>query len=828
MNQEKLAVYKRKRRFNRTPEPEGEVGRSEGNRFSIQEHHARRLHYDLRLEMDGVLKSWAMPKGLPQSENARHLAVMTEDHPIDYLDFEGIIPHGNYGAGRVVLWEIGRYRKVSGSLEEGKFKFTISGRSHYGQYTLVKTSLEGGKNTWLIMKTGTFSFPQGADPVPPLFVPMRAVPGDAPFTDSGWLYEPKWDGVRALSKMVRSDGALKVDLWGRNLKPFEIQYPEVVEALHRLSAARPEIDQLILDGEIVAYDKKGAVSFQALQHRMHLSQKAEVEAIRRTIPVQYLLFDLLFINGVSLMNSPYRYRRALLSNLGLPVNGGGPKAAPKETLQVSLAVEDGIHLFEALRRRKGEGIVAKRKESFYFPGRRGSDWIKIKMVQEQECVVAGWTEGKGNRSGSLGALLLGLYDGARLVYIGHTGSGFDGKEVERAKARLAEIETGRCPFEERPKTNARPHWVDPSLVAQIKFSNWTEERRLRAPVFLGFREDVSPEECRFEEVVETGRVVGRLQPKKEAVWIGDRVVTRFEGRPIEVSHLDKVFWPERGYTKAHLIDYYIKAAPYLLPHLVHRPLTLIRFPNGIDGESFYQKDWKEDLPPWVKHVTVRPGSKEEKRSMIVCENPSTLVWLSNLANIELHPWYSRVDAGDAKIDRPDFVVFDIDPPKSDAPGRVDWERFEQAAEAALRLKKVLDEQGLACYLKTTGKSGLHLFVPIVRKYSHAQTREFARVIAERLRSDHAAQITTVWQKEKRGKKVLVDINQNARGKTLASIYSLRAVPEATVSTPIAWEELPGIRPTDFTLETLPERLEKRGDLWDGILGAAQDPLRLKK
>ncbi|MDC4226000.1 MAG: non-homologous end-joining DNA ligase [Candidatus Manganitrophus sp.] len=304
------------------------------------------------------------------------------------------------------------------------------------------------------------------------------------------------------------------------------------------------------------------------------------------------------------------------------------------------------------------------------------------------------------------------------------------------------------------------------------------------------------------------------------------MAVQFEGNRLELSHLDKRFWPKQGYTKADLIDYYSKVAPFALPHLQDRPLTLIRFPEGIEGESFYQKDWKEAAPGWVKRVTIET-EEETKRKMILCNNASTLVWLANLGNIELHPSYSRVDPEEV-LAPPDFIVFDIDPPKREGKDRVDWERFEQGAEAALWLNRLLAEMGIQSYLKTTGKSGLHVFVPIIPIYSYTQTRRFARAMAEQLQADHPKQITTAWQKEQRGKKVLIDFNQNAAGKTLASIYSLRAVPEATVSFPIKWKALPRVSPLDYTMESVPELLKKSGDLWEGILKSAQDPMEALK
>lgn len=817
MKKSPLSAYRQKRNFERTPEPSGASGcrLSGGNRFSIQEHHARRLHYDLRLEMDGVLKSWSIPKGLPESEQERRLAVRTEDHPLDYLGFEGVIPEGNYGAGQVVLWEIGTYRIVSGDLDEGKLKFVVSGRRHHGQYTLVRTKRRGEKEDWLIMKTGS-PLPEGKDPLPSLFVPMRAALGDKLFSDPEWVFEEKWDGVRAMARLVRDGEEIRIDLWGRNLSRFETQYPEVIEGLRDLMASNRSIRSLILDGEVVASDETGKPSFQHLQRRIHLTDAEEIGVMQGEVPVTYLVFDLLYLNGKRLMDAPFSYRRELLGSIALP---RGP-------VRRSPLYEEGAALFEQLRAAGGEGVVAKRKDSAYFPGKRSREWIKFKLVQELDCVVAGWTEGRGNRAHTIGALILGLYEGDKLHYISHTGSGFDAEMLRQVEKKLQPLEIDRCPFLTRPKTNARAHWVTPRLVARVKFTHWTDDRHLRAPILLGLRDDIAAEECRFEPHVKVEKVVSKKKETKPEIWIGERVAVQFEGNRLELSHLDKRFWPKQGYTKADLIEYYSKVAPFALPHLHDRPLTLIRFPEGIEGESFYQKDWKEAAPGWVKRVMIET-EEETKRKMILCNNASTLVWLANLGNIELHPSYSRVDP-EGVLAPPDFIVFDIDPPKSEGKDRVGWERFEQGAEAAHWLNRLLTEMGLQSYLKTTGKSGLHVFVPIIPIYSYTQTRRFARAMAEQLQADHPKEITTAWQKEQRGKKVLIDFNQNAAGKTLASIYSLRAVPEATVSFPIEWKALPRVSPLDYTMESAPELLKKSGDLWEGILKSAQDPMEALK
>jgi len=762
--------------------------------------------------MDGVLKSWALPKGIPERAGERRLAMKTEDHPVAYRDFEGTIPAGNYGAGRVILWDTGTYEVISGSPQSGKLHLLLNGKRTHGQFTLVRTRMQGEKDAWLMLKSEP-KLPRGASSLPERIIPMEAAQAEAPFSDPEWVFERKWDGVRAIGRIERQSRAPSIRLWGRSLKDLGEFYPELIEGLSALLESNPAIDSLIFDGEIVARDPKGAVSFQALQRRMHLAGAQEAKIARRTVPVELHIFDLLFINGSSLLESPFAYRREILSLIRFP-----EPSPPQGPIRTSPLFTDGPALFSEVRREQGEGIVAKRKEGRYYPGKRTREWLKIKAVAELDCVVTGWTEGKGKRSGLPGALLLGLYDGPGLRYIGHTGSGFSEKTLLRAHELLGPIETGICPFAPCPPTNARPHWVRPVLVARVKFLNWTVERHLRAPVFLGFRDDVPMKSCRFENPIKAEELMEKSIGSSERIWIGERSLVQFEGNRMELSHLDKILWPERGYTKTHLIDYYRRVASRVIPHLKERPLTVIRFPNGIHEEGFYQKNWKDELPIWATSQMI-VMSKETLR-MIICNNASTLMWLSNLASIELHPWTSR--AGKT-LDFADFIIFDIDPPK-ERDRAVAYERFEQAVQVSLWMKKILEEQGTKSFVKTSGKSGLHVFVPIPARYPYSKTRTFAKELAERLEAEHPDQVTTAWKKEKRGRRVLVDFHQNARGKTMASIYSLRATEAATVSTPVTWEELPKVSPVDFTIETLPPRLDQVGDLWQEILNCRQDPL----
>jgi bifunctional non-homologous end joining protein LigD len=900
-----LEEYQRKRRFAETPEPQGAAAPSGTTRFVVQEHHARNVHWDLRLEMEGVLRSWAIPKGPSLDPADKRLAVLVEDHPIEYGAFEGVIPPGNYGAGTVMLWDRGTYQCLEGDPAEafrrGKLTLVMTGEKLRGEFHFVRTKRNNGRD-WLLFKgkdqfatpgfspAGTRSVNSGrtieeigaekdarwvssappapdapsADPFPDPFPPMLAQSSPRSFSREGWLFEIKWDGARTLGFVRRRGAALDVSLYSRTLHRLNVQFPEIVEALAALGK-----DSAILDGEVFAPDERGKPDFARLQQRLHLSQEADVKQAAKQIPVFYAVFDCLYLEGRDLRSRPLAERRAALDGLALPPG----------MLRSDAVHGDGLTLFEAARQHGLEGIIAKRAASSYRPGVRSADWQKIKVRRTLEAVVAGITRGKGHRTGTFGALVLGQYDPATgvLVHIGQTGGGLRDEDLDLLRKRLEPLVTKTCPFPTPPKTLQPATWVKPEVVVEVEYSEFTPDGVLRAPVFLRVRDDVPASDVRWsppaasrdgdepgpetpaarpsaakrgsERSQQTAGAARSMQPQRPAR--GGRASAATTAQ-VAFTNLDKVFFPELGLTKGDVIGYYRRIAPYILPHLKDRPLTLRRWPNGIGGEDFFQKDI-EDPPPFVR--TERVWSSDGKRDirLVICNDEATLLWLAQLGCIEMHAWFSRITPvpGRGKnrpgttfsgseeavehstLNYPDVVVFDIDPflfPEGQGPTKrhgeydPDYTRkgFEAARKAALLLGTALDDIGLRAFLKTSGKTGLHIFIPIVRQYTYQQTHAFAKTMATWLAGKHPDTLTTAWSVRERVGKVFLDYNQNLRGKTLASVYSLRPVPQATVSVPITWEELrSGFDPLQWTVTTVFGRLERAGDLWAGILEAAQ-------
>jgi bifunctional non-homologous end joining protein LigD len=912
-----LEAYRKKRRFGETPEPPGGATASAGApRFVVQEHHATRVHWDFRLEMEGALRSWAVPKGPSLDPADKRLAVLVEDHPIEYGDFEGIIPEGNYGAGTVMLWDRGTYACAEGdpaaAFRRGKMTLTLDGQKLRGEFHFVQTRRSNGRD-WLLFKGhdefaapgytpfGTRSVASGrtieevaadqdarwtsgdgpregreapstrggqtapparveeapgGDPFPEPFRPMLAQTADGPFSDPAWLFEIKWDGVRALAFLRRRGPAQEVVLYSRTLHRQNAQYPEIVEALAAL-----DVDSAVLDGEIFAPDDEGRPDFPRLQQRINLTGETDVREAAGQIGVLYAVFDCLYLHGRDLRMRPLSERRRALEGLVLP---------PR--LLRSDAVEgDGETLFHAARQHGLEGIIAKRASSVYEPGVRSPQWLKIKVRQRLEAVVGGFTRGKGHRKGTFGALVLGQYDprtGA-LVHIGQTGGGLRDSDLCTLRKRLEPLETKDCPFVPPPRLPQPVTWVRPEVVVEVEYSEFTPDGMLRAPVYIGVRDDVTPREARREAPApapaslpspgaEAAPRLDAAPPAAPASPGADRTPKRRSARPPEpapqvvFTNLDKVFFPELGLTKGDVIEYYRRIAPYILPHLRDRPLTLRRWPDGIHGSDFFQKD-VEDAPPFVR--VERIWSEDGRRDIrqAVCNNEATLLWLAQMGCIELHPWFSRItpapgrgrrrpgttfagsdEAVEASVlNRPDFLVFDIDPfllpegaglVKRHGEFDPDYTRrgFDAARQAALWLGAALEEIGLRAFLKTSGKTGLHVLVPVVREYTYAQTHAFAKTMAGWLTDRHPDALTTAWPVHERVGRVFLDYNQNARAKTLASIYSLRPVPQATVSMPVTWEELrAGVDPLQWTAASVFARLERVGDLWAEILHAAQ-------
>ncbi len=957
-----LGEYRRKRRFEETPEPRGAVGAAgDRPRFVVQEHHARRVHWDLRLEMEGVLRSWAVPKGPSLDPAEKRLAVLVEDHPLEYAEFEGIIPEGHYGAGTVMVWDSGTYACREGppaeAFRRGKMTLVFFGEKLRGEFHFVRTKRNEGRD-WLLFKgkdefaasgaspLGTRSAASGRsieeiradrgtrwtspapgaqsresgslpadaggraprrgsaggsppsgdetprpsrvpgrrgaraspDPFPAPFRPMLAGPADRPFDRPGWLFEVKWDGVRALAFVRRRGAAQDVGLYTRGLRRLNAQFPEVVEALAGLRE-----DSVVLDGEIIAPDEHGQPSFARLQQRLHRDADAGGHPDRERVPVVYVAFDCLYLGGRDLRARPLSERRQRLEALSL-----SPGVIRGEVVEAH-----GRALFDAVRQRGLEGIVAKRADSPYRPGVRSPDWQKVKVRQTAEAVVGGFTRGKGHRTRTFGALILGQHDpDGRLVHIGQTGGGFSDGDLRVLSRRLEPLVTEACPFAARPRTPTPPTWVRPEVVVEVEYAERTPDGMLRFPRFLRVRDDVPAQEARLtadaagpEAGASAAQAVHAAAPGGGAPADGRSTGVRPDAPPgspapaaappaaappprdagrdpegrgaalprgLALTNLDKVFFPEAGYTKGDVVEYYRRVAPYIVPHLVDRPLTLRRFPDGIAGQDFFQKDVQ--APPFVR--TARIWSDQGGRDVqgIIGADEATLLWLAQLGCIEAHAWFSRITpvpgrgrgrpgtsfAGSERaiegsvLNYPDFVVFDIDPflyPEGQGPTRrhgeldPDYTRrgFEAARQAALWLAEALQPLGLRAYPKTSGKTGLHVFLPIARRYTYAETHAFAKTIAGWLAGRHPEELTVAWAVRERVGKVFLDYNQNARGKTLAGVYSLRPVPQATVSVPVTWEELRvGVDPLAWTIETVFDRLRRAGDLWAGILDAAQD------
>lgn len=754
-----LKEYKRKRKFSLTPEPKAITSSKVGNSFVVQRHDASHLHYDFRLEMDGVLKSWAVPKGPPKIPGEKRLAVMVEDHPLEYGKFHGTIPKGQYGAGTVEIWDKGTYELFAGSLKSGEIKFILNGDKLKGEYVLVHFGKDKDKKNWLFLKhkkeiVSSNNIKQSAfskkDPFPHEIKPMLATLIEKPFDDQDWLYETKWDGYRAIAEIEKG----KVSLYSRNNLKFNQKYPEIVTSLQKIN------HDAILDGEIVALDEKGIPSFQLLQdYRL------------KQVSLVYIVFDLLYLNGKDLRNVPLIDRKSILKDL-----------LPKDRhLMFSDHIDkEGKKLFDLAKRKGYEGIIAKKKDSQYL-SIRSEHWQKIKNIQNQEAVIAGFTLPRGSRK-EFGALVLGIYDQGKLKYIGHTGGGFDQKKLAALIKLLKPLITKNSPFETTPKTNMPATWVKPRVVVEVKFSEWTKEGIMRQPIYLALRPDKKATEVIKEQIFPPG------ESKPES----------------EYPNLNKIFWPKEKYTKGDVIEYYKKISEIILPYLKDRPQSLNRHPDGINGESFFQKDISHP-PSWAKVVPIYSESEDKNINWLICNDQKTLLYMANLGCIEINPWNSRYQTKD----NPDYLILDLDPHK------ISW---EQVKKVALEIKGFLDELKVDAFIKTSGISGIHVLLPLNAKYNYDQTKQFAELLASKIR-DRIPKITSIERNpKKREKKVYLDFLQNRLGQTIAAPYCLRPVPLAPVSTPLEWKELKtNFKPEDFNLKTIFKRLAKKNDLWKDLM-----------
>jgi bifunctional non-homologous end joining protein LigD len=793
-----LEEYNKKRDFRKTREPRGKLERTGKSRFVIQRHDARRLHFDLRLEIDGVLKSWAVPKGPSLNPRDKRLAVETEDHPLKYLDFEGTIPKGNYGAGEMEIWDSGTFQSSSEAspskmYADGDLKLTFFGTKIRGEFALVRTRLDGQKTQWLLIKkkdrfasdldydADLHRTPlkehaeepaQGELTLDSSISPMLAENGKKEDLDkaSGWLHEIKWDGYR----MVTHTSGTSAIGYSRNGLSYEAKFPEILEALSQVPHST------ILDGEVVALDRKGIPQFQWLQYY-------EREPIGE---LKYMVFDLLFLDGHSLIHLPLKDRKELLEELLTDIPGvsysehvaGNGKGFYKKT------VASGY-----------EGIISKKADSTYLPGTRSANWLKIKPMASIETVVCGYTL---SDSRPFASLILGMYDRGQLRYIGNCGTGFTLGQQRRMLSEFKKISQKKSPFPDSIELKGRsPKWLKPILVAEVTFSDWTRDKRLRHPVFKGLRQDKTPHELRLDD--------GKKDVAQTAPSLEDGL--EINGKTVAVTNLDKILWPGEGITKYQLIDYYLNISEYILPFLKDRPQNLHRHPNGIKKPGFYQKDTPDYVPDWIATVELHAESAQRDISYLLCQNEETLIYLANLACIELNPWNSRVGS----LDRPDYLVIDLDPSIKNS--------FSDVVEVALEFKNLLDQLDVKGYCKTSGASGLHIYLPLGAAYSYEEARNFCKLLCH-IVQERLPKLTTLERRIKdRNGRMYLDYLQNREDQTLAAPYCVRPKPLATVSTPLHWQEVNSkLDKNDFTISTVMDRVRKYPKLFAEVLGKGVD------
>ena len=816
-----LQTYRAKRDFGRTSEPAGEPGSEsaaapaiEEPRFVVQEHHATRLHWDLRLEHGGALASWAVPNGIPADPADNRLAVHTEDHPLEYLDFEGEIPKGEYGAGTMEIWDRGTFATHKWS--ERKVEVTFHGERLRGRYGLFPIGRDASsQNDWMIHRMDPPSDP-AREPMPEHVLPMLARSGTLPRDSDGWEFEVKWDGVRAIA--YARPGRLRLE--SRNLNDISDTYPEVRGILLQLG-----MREAVLDGEIVAFDASGRPSFERLQSRMHVASGSAIRRRAADTPVVYAIFDVLYLDGRSLLELPYATRRERLEALAL---GGPAWRVPARH------GGEGAALLHATGKQGLEGVVAKRRDSRYEPGRRTTAWVKVKHTRRQELVIGGWLPGDGRRSERIGALLVGYHHGAvptpddgsagpepaasRLRYAGRVGTGFTDSVLDDLAQRLAPLRRVTSPFDPRPRLPRNAVFVEPSLVAEIEFAQWTADGVMRAPSFKGLRDDKSAGDVVLEGSAHAARTVAPDAPEAlfdHVTRLPDgslEVITG--GRRLKLSNWDKVLFSRTGFTKGDLVAYYARIAPAVLPHLRDRPLTLKRYPNGVDEEYFYEKQSPSHRPDWVH--TSRIGSID----YTLAQDRPTLVWLANLADIELHTSLATARSPE----RPTQMVFDLDP--GDGAGLL------ECSEVALVVHGLFEQLGLTSLAKTSGSKGIQVYVPLGPGATYERTKPFARRVAELLEQRLPSLVVSRMTRRLWAGKVLVDWSQNDGHKTTVNVYSVRARDRPMVSTPVSWDEVQRCRDEadpellSFDTEEVLARVEDRGDLFAPALVGGQELPRL--
>ena len=832
-----LEEYHSKRDFYTTPEPSQDTTPDDTQvlHFVIQKHQATHLHYDLRLELDGVLKSWAVPKGPSLDPAQKKLAMLVEDHPFEYRNFEGIIPKGNYGAGTVQIWDEGTYyvpgiqgkeknqQELRKALAKGNLYIAFEGKKVRGVFHLVRMHQSASKqHSWLLIKkedqftteeditsqdrsvrsgrtleqiqndstidnknkhsiditrfdlSGAIrsNFPPGP------FRPMRAQLIDAPFDRSGWIFEIKWDGYRAIAEVHHES----ISLYSRNGISYRNDYPPIIDDLKKIGF------EALFDGEIVVIDEEGKADFGRLQNYRRTKQGI----------IQFYVFDLPYLEGYDLRQMPLIKRKSILREILPELN----------YVKYSDHIEEqGIAFFRLAQELQIEGIMAKEESSVYLEGVRTHHWQKIKIHYSQEVVVGGFTEPRGGRTG-FGALIGGVYEKGKLVYVGSIGGGFSDDELSQVREKLSRHTIPASPFATPPMGEKSVTWVEPVFVCEVKFAEWTSEGLMRQPVFLGFREDLDPAQVSRELPVKPPQNSSARYAIPHDI---DQYIS-VDGQVLKLTNMKKVYWPQDGITKEDTIDYYREIASVMLPHLIDRPESLHRFPDGIEGNHFFHKDM-EDAPEWVKIAKIASDSQDSFIRYLLCQDEATLVYMVNLGAIEINPWNSRT----GNLDFPDYMVIDLDP--LDCP-------FEYVIDSALATHELFQRTDIPHYVKTSGATGMHIYVPLGARYTYEQTRQFATIICT-IVNNTLPTITSLQRlPERRKGKVYLDFLQNTKGKTMAAPYSLRPHKGAPVSTPLLWDEVRhGIYPHDFTLREIPHRLERYGDLWKPVLGKGIDMKR---
>jgi bifunctional non-homologous end joining protein LigD len=862
-----LKQYHKKRDFNKTSEPNSGKAKTSGKlQFVIQKHDATRLHYDFRLEMNGVLKSWAIPKGPSTDPKTKRLAMMVEDHPFDYKNFEGIIPKGEYGGGTVIVWDQGTYEpieKIRGKkaqekylleqLHSGSLKIILHGSKLKGEYALVKTN-GMGENGWLLIKhkddyasttditkkdksvlsektikqvekTSDKVWQNGHEQVESIEIstdvktllkkakkskipigmkPMLATLVDEPFDDPNWIYEVKWDGYRSLGYCLKNGD---VQLLSRNNKQFNEKFYPIFQILQSWK------QNMVVDGEILVINDKGISNFGALQN---WRSEADGELV-------YYVFDLIWYEGRDLTDLPLSKRQEILAEI-LPQNDDRVRLS-----QIFKA--SGTEFFKAAIKMGLEGIIAKKADSLYTKNNRSKDWLKIKANKRQEVVVVGFTKNDDTPK-QFSSLLLGVHENGHLHYVGKVGTGFNDLAQKEMMAQFRPLITDKSPFSEIPNVSKpsrfRPNppktkvtWLKPELVCEVAFAEVTDDGVFRHPSFRGMRVDKKAKDVIRETEIETKAIVendmkdntikppkatGRktlLNPKDETQ------VRKIKGHELKFTHLSKLYWPEDGVSKREMFNYYYQVADYILPYLKDRPMSLNRFPGGIHSKGFYQKDVREIAPDWADTFPYTTGDGEHKEYLLG-NDEAALLWMASLGCIEMNPWFSRSQSPD----NPDYCVIDLDPDKN---------TFDQVIQVAQMVKEVLDQIKIPCYPKTSGSTGMHIYIPLAAKYDYDQSQMFAKIIVNLVHQQVPEFTTLERMVANRKGKMYLDFLQNRPGATIACPYSLRPKPGATVSMPLAWDEVkPGMTMDDFTIFNAVDRIKETGDLFKGALGKGID------